>query len=183
MRACSCGPRQSSLNDKLPGVGLLGQSHPGAVQVVACAGPVRPLGLGGSRGPLIRPDGIRRGPRPGERFPNIEVRTGRGSTRLYRVLGRGRHVLLVLGDEIRQAVESSGLARYAEIVDADLRPAPRPGKDAPAVFALVRPDGVLVARRARRDTHKVTDYLRQISAPEASQPAGLAQISGAVGSR
>ena len=136
--------------------------------------------------PLIRPDGIRRGPKPGDRFPDIEVRTGRGCTRLYRVLGRGRHVLLVSGDEIRQAVESSGLARYAglvEIVDADLRAAHRPGGDASAAFALVRPDGVLVARGARRDTHKLIDYLRQISAPEASQPAGLAYISGAAGSR
>jgi hypothetical protein len=135
--------------------------------------------------PLIRPDGIRRGPKPGERFPDIEVRTGRGNTPLYRVLGCGRHVLLVRGAEIRQAVESSGLARYTglvDIMDADLRAAHRPGKDASAVFALVRPDGVLVARGARRDTHKVIDYLRQISAADAPQPVDLAHINGAAGS-
>ena len=135
--------------------------------------------------PLIRPDGIRRGPKPGERFPDIEVRTGRGSARLYRVLGRGRHVLLVCGTEIRQAVESSGLARYAglvDIVDADLRAAHRPGKGASAVFALVRPDGVLVARGFRRDTQKVPGYLRQISAPDAPQPADLAHLGGVAGS-
>jgi hypothetical protein len=94
-------------------------------------------------------------------------------------------VLLVWGAEIRQAVESSGLARYTglvDIIDADLRAAHRPGKGASAVFALVRPDGVLVARGSGRDTHKVIDYLRQISAPDAPQPADLAHISGAAGS-
>ena len=135
--------------------------------------------------PLISPDGIRRGPTPGQRFPDIEVRTGRGSTRLYRLLGRGRHVLLVRGAEIRQAVESTGPALHAglvDIVDADLRAAHRPGQDASAVFALIRPDGVLVTRGSRRDTRKVIDYLRQISAPDTPQPAGLAHLSGAAGS-
>ncbi len=129
--------------------------------------------------PLNWPDDIRRGPRPGERVPDITVRTADGSTTLHRVLGRGRHVLLVSGAEIRHAVRSSGLARYAglvDIVDADLRAEHRPGKDASALFALVRPDGVLAARGSRRDTHTMIGYLRQISTADTPQPADLAHL-------
>jgi 2-polyprenyl-6-methoxyphenol hydroxylase-like FAD-dependent oxidoreductase len=135
--------------------------------------------------PLNRPDGIRRGPKPGERVPDIKVGTADGSATLYRVLGRGRHVLLVSGAETRQAAEASGLARYAplvDIVDTDLRATHRPGKDASAVFALVRPDGVLAVRGGRRDTHTMLDYLRGISAADTPQPVGLAHPSAVAGS-
>jgi len=64
----------------------------------------------------------------------------------------------------------------------DVRAARRPGKDASAVYALVRPDGVLAARGSRRDTHTVIDYLRQISAADAPQPADQAHLSGVAGS-
>jgi 2-polyprenyl-6-methoxyphenol hydroxylase-like FAD-dependent oxidoreductase len=132
-------------------------------------------------GPLIRPDGARRGPKPGARVPDIEVRTAGGVTRLHRVLGRGRHVLLVPGAEIRAALTLSGLDIFAglvDIVDADLRGSHRPGKDASAVFALVRPDGVLAARGSQRDAHKVIDYLRQVAGGGAPEPGGLPQLSG-----
>jgi hypothetical protein len=131
--------------------------------------------------PLIRPDGVRRGPKPGERVPDIEVRTSEGSARLYRVLGRGRHVLLVSDAEIRHAVESSGLALFTglvDIVEGNLRGACRPGKNASAAFGLVRPDGVLAARGSQRDGHRVIDYLRQVSAGGAPEPADLAHLSG-----
>jgi hypothetical protein len=94
-------------------------------------------------------------------------------------------VLLVSGVEIRAALKSSGLdifAGLADIVDGDLRATYRPGKDAPAVFALVRPDGVLAARGSRRDARKVLDYLRQISATDAPEPADPAHLSGVAGS-
>ena len=45
--------------------------------------------------PLNQPDRGRRGPKPGERVPDIEVLSDYGETRLYEVLGRGRHVLLI----------------------------------------------------------------------------------------
>jgi hypothetical protein len=123
--------------------------------------------------PLIRPDRARRGPKPGDRVPDVEVRTNEGTTRLHRVLGRGRHVLLVSGAGIRAALKASGLDHFAglvDIVDGDLRAMYRPGKDAPALYALVRPDGVLAARGSRRDAHTVIDYLRQISAADAPEP-------------
>ena len=40
--------------------------------------------------PLVQADGGRREPKPGHRFPDVEVRTEKGATRLYRVLGGGR---------------------------------------------------------------------------------------------
>jgi 2-polyprenyl-6-methoxyphenol hydroxylase-like FAD-dependent oxidoreductase len=133
--------------------------------------------------PLVWPDGARRGPKPGERVPDIEVRTAGGLTRLHRVLGHGRHVLLVSGTEILGALTLSGLDTFAglvDIVDGALRATYQPGKDAPAVFALVRPDGILAARGSRRDAHKVIDYLQQISAADAPELADLAHLSGVV---
>jgi hypothetical protein len=90
-------------------------------------------------------------------------------------------VLLVSGAEIRAALTLSGLDIFAglvDIVDADLRGSHRPGKDASAVFALVRPDGVLAARGSQRDAHKVIDYLRQVAGGGAPEPGGLPQLSG-----
>jgi 2-polyprenyl-6-methoxyphenol hydroxylase-like FAD-dependent oxidoreductase len=121
--------------------------------------------------PLIRPDGIRRGPKPGERVPDVDVGAPTGRSRLYRVLGAGRHVLLVSSVEIRAALESSGLHDFGglvDIVDGGMHAA---RKDAPAAFALIRPDGVLAARGSRGDTDTVIDYLRQISARGAPQSA------------
>ena len=65
---------------------------------------------------LVLPDGARRRPKPGERVPDIEVRAGGRLTRLHRVLGRGRHMLLVSGVEIRAALKSSGLDLFAALV-------------------------------------------------------------------
>ncbi len=138
------------------------------------------------QGPLTRPDDVRRGPKPGDRVSDIKVRTADGSTTLYRALGGGRHVLLVSGAEIRAALNSSGLDLFAglvDIVDADLRATHQPGISASAVFALVRPDGVLAARGSRRDTHIVIDYLRQTSAADTPQPADLAHPRMASGHR
>ena len=36
--------------------------------------------------PLVQPDGAGRGPKPGERVPDVELRTDAGTTRLYRAL-------------------------------------------------------------------------------------------------
>jgi hypothetical protein len=120
--------------------------------------------------PLIPPDHVRRGLKPGDRVPDVDVRTSEGSTRLHLVLGHGRHVLLVSSVGIRAALQENGLDDFAglvDIVDGDLRTIHRPGRVASAVFALVRPDGILASRGSGGDAHKVIDYLRQISPAEA----------------
>jgi 2-polyprenyl-6-methoxyphenol hydroxylase-like FAD-dependent oxidoreductase len=126
--------------------------------------------------PLVRPDGTQGGPKPGDRVPDVEVHTGEGTTRLYRVLARGRHVLLVSGGGIPAALEANGLDYFTglvDVVDGDIRAIHRPVRAASNAFALVRPDGVLAARGSRRDAHHVIDYLRQIATADAPQPAGL----------
>jgi len=81
-------------------------------------------------------------------------------------------VLHLPQNETERLLRTRVRAGLVNIVDGDLRAMYRPGKDAPAVFALVRPDGVLAARGSRRDAHKVIDYLRQVSCQ--SQPAETA---------
>jgi hypothetical protein len=67
--------------------------------------------------PLVQADGGRREPRPGHRFPDVEVRTGKGATRLYRVLGGGRHVLLMSSAQARAALGSTGSGPDPLLVD------------------------------------------------------------------
>jgi hypothetical protein len=114
--------------------------------------------------PLIRPDGRGRGSKPGERFPDVEIRT-EGSSRLYQVLGSGRHVLIVSGLDVRGALDSVGLGSYAGLVDVVDGITSVSGG-----FALVRPDGVLAARGFGKDTHRVFDYLRHLTSAGASAP-------------
>ena len=114
--------------------------------------------------PLVRPDRGRRGPKPGERVPDVEVHAKTGSTRLFDVLGGGRHVLIASGVEVRTALETAGLNGYAGLVDVVDGCCgagwPRSGRDSPGAFAMVRPDGVLAARGTCKDAHRVIDYLR-----------------------
>jgi hypothetical protein len=139
-----------------------------------------------SSSPLIRPDGIRRGPRPGERVPDVEVGVPTGRTRLYEVLGGGRHVLLASNVEIKADLKSSGLDHFrglVDIVDGDLRAVHRAPTDRPAAFALVRPDGVLAARGSRGETHKVIDYFQQVcgrGATESADPQDSVATAAAV---
>jgi 2-polyprenyl-6-methoxyphenol hydroxylase-like FAD-dependent oxidoreductase len=127
--------------------------------------------------PLIRPDSARRRPRPGDRVSDVEVRAGDSATRLYRVLRRGRHVLLLSDDSIQAALEARGLDLFTGLVDivaGDVGARHRPGEARSATFALVRPDGILAARGSQRDVHKVINYLGQISAANAGEPADVA---------
>ena len=120
---------------------------------------------------LIRPDGAGRGPKPGERVPDVELHTGAGTIRLHRALREGRHLLLVSSAETRAALGNAGIDSFAGLVDladGDLRGAGRRCGSSGA-FALVRPDGILAVRGSRRDTDRAIDYLRQVSA-EASLP-------------
>jgi 4,5-epoxidase len=107
--------------------------------------------------PPVQADADRREPKPGHRFPDVEVRTEKGATRLYRVLREGRHVLLVPSAEARAALDSTEPSPYPWLVDVvEGCAGTRDG------FALVRPDGILAARGSGKDVHRVTTYLRQL---------------------
>ena len=117
-------------------------------------------------GPLVRPDDLRRGPKPGQRCAYVDVRTHSGTARLHDVLRHGRHVLLIATSDARAGLAANGVERFpglVEVVEADLGPA----------FTLVRPDGVVAVRGSRYETGRIVDYLRQLlgagdSAPEPS---------------
>jgi len=124
--------------------------------------------------PLIRPDGAGRGPKPGERMPDVELHTN-AHTRLYRALSEGRHLLLVSGAETRAALGKEGIESFAglvDVVDGDLRGMGMPAGGPSGVFALVRPDGVLAARGSRRNTDRAIDYLRHVSGWSRAGPRG-----------
>ena len=112
--------------------------------------------------PLNQPDRGRRGPKPGERVPDIEVLSDYGKTRLYEVLGGGRQVLLVSAANIKTRLESSGLGAYNEFLDVVVGDFDRnrPHKSRQSTFAVVRPDGFLAARGVENDVDKVMDYIR-----------------------
>jgi 4,5-epoxidase len=113
---------------------------------------------------LVQLDGHGRGPNPGHRFPDFEVRGEHGPARLHHLLGSGRHMLIVSGAGVRGALEAAGVGCYAELVDVV-------GGDLRSGFALVRPDGILAARGSARDTHHVVDYLRRLCGPSEPEPA------------
>ena len=105
-------------------------------------------------GPLVLPDGERSGrcPRPGERVPDVAVRTPDGPARLYELLRAGRHLLVTSGFDAAAALESAGILSDG-LVDTAL------GRVGDCAIALVRPDAVLAARGAAH----VADYLRQLA--------------------
>jgi 2-polyprenyl-6-methoxyphenol hydroxylase-like FAD-dependent oxidoreductase len=129
---------------------------------------------------LVQPDGHGRGPgrrpKPGHRFPDLEVRGEYGPARLYQLLGSGRHLLIVSAAGVRAALEAAGVGRYAVFVDVV-------GGDLRSGFALVRPDGILAARGSARDAHHVVDYLHRLCGPGEPEPAVDAVPSEVSGQR
>ena len=126
------------------------------------------------RSPLVQPDCHRRGPKPGDRFPDVDVRGEHGPARLHHLLGNGRHVLIVSRADVRGALETADILHYAglvDIVDGD------PGSG----FALVRPDGILAARGSAGDTHRVVDYLRRLCGLGEPGPTAAAVLSEVAG--
>jgi 2-polyprenyl-6-methoxyphenol hydroxylase-like FAD-dependent oxidoreductase len=125
-------------------------------------------------GRLVLPDGERagRGPRPGERVPDVAVRTPNGPTRLYELLRGGRHVLVTSGAGAVATVVSAGIVRD-DLVETAI------GRVGGWPMALVRPDGVLAARTAAH----VADYVRRLTGDPVPpvQPAERAQwtVAGA----
>ena len=124
------------------------------------------VSVGYRSSPIIQTDGAGRGPKPGDRVPDVELRTNAGTIRLYRALREGRHLLLVSDAETRAALGKASVDSFAGLVDlaeGDLRGIGGPAGGSSGAFALVRPDGVLAARGSRRDTARAIDYLRHVS--------------------
>ena len=109
-------------------------------------------------GPLTRPGRGRRGPRPGQRMPDIEVRADGTAGTLHRVLRGGRHVLVVPPADLPGVLDHAGLRPYLDDVAVVTAPA---GRGTPLVV-LVRPDGHVAARGRAADMHLVTGYLRDL---------------------
>jgi 2-polyprenyl-6-methoxyphenol hydroxylase-like FAD-dependent oxidoreductase len=110
-----------------------------------------------------------RGPVPGERVPDIEVRSAGEPTRLYEVLRGGRHVLLRWPAPDRQAAAPVGLDGFDGLLDVvHGRLDCTHGWGA---IALVRPDGFLAVRGSAKDIDRVTAYLRQLSGTPLSPAA------------
>lgn len=115
-------------------------------------------------GPLASKDRGRRGPRVGQRMPDILVRAGSEPTSLHRVLRRGRHVLIVPAPCVASVLGDAGLRPYSsdvEVVTSDVGQAPGPEGGAGLVI-MVRPDGYVAARGGRGNLEQVTRYLRNL---------------------
>ena len=66
---------------------------------------------------LTRPDRGRGRPRPGQRVPDVEVRTPEGTSGLFSVLRRGRHVLVVTGADPADALAGPALEPYRDLFE------------------------------------------------------------------
>jgi len=106
-----------------------------------------------------------------------------GETRLYEVLGRGRHVLLVSAPDVRRRLESAGLSVYNDFLDVAVgRLGTNRSHDSRhATFALVRPDGFLAARGVGNEVDKVMDYLRLFLGRTDANPSRSGTTALAVG--
>ena len=104
-------------------------------------------------------------PRPGQRVPDIAVLTAEGPSRLFTVLRRGRHVIVVTGADPHRALASPALEPYRDLVEVVTCGSPearvfRPAR-AGSVF-LVRPDGYLAARARPDNPQTVLGYLQEL---------------------
>jgi 2-polyprenyl-6-methoxyphenol hydroxylase-like FAD-dependent oxidoreductase len=122
------------------------------------------VGLAYPPGPLARPDHGRGGPRPGERMPDIAVRTGCQATPLHRALRGGRHVLVVPAGAV---IDDAGLLSFRAELDVVTGEA---GYDLRGLVILVRPDGHVAARGRPGRMGTVTGYLRDLFSVPAGSP-------------
>jgi 2-polyprenyl-6-methoxyphenol hydroxylase-like FAD-dependent oxidoreductase len=139
-------------------------------------------------GPLVRPDHDRRGPRPGQRMPDMTVRAGDQASTLHRVLRGGRHVLVVPPAGSASVVADATFGRYraeVDVVTADSAEMHFLQNDGTAPVVLVRPDGYVAARGRLDSMHTIIWYLRDLfgESPAQRQPAPPAAAGGAVLSR
>jgi 2-polyprenyl-6-methoxyphenol hydroxylase-like FAD-dependent oxidoreductase len=137
------------------------------------------VNVGYAASSLTRPDRGRGPLRPGERAPDLEVRTREGASRLFAVLRRGRHVMVVAGADPGRALAGPALDPYRDLFEVATRgPADaraRSGGRAGSVV-LVRPDGYVAARGKPGRLQAVLGYLRELSggapASQPGRPAG-----------
>src|SRR5579864_8310227 len=107
--------------------------------------------------PLTRPDRNRAGVRPGERVPDLEVTADGRPARLYEVLRRGRHVLLMPwpGGDV-----PPGMRIWADQIEVVTASAALVHPVVPAgSIHLLRPDGYLAARGSAAN---LTGYLNML---------------------
>jgi 2-polyprenyl-6-methoxyphenol hydroxylase-like FAD-dependent oxidoreductase len=109
---------------------------------------------------LTRPGGGHGPLRPGQRAGDIEVR-GDGATRLFSILRRGRHVLVVSRAGRDRAAADPALKPYRELLEivTSCRGLPRSRSGA---VVLIRPDGYIAARGTLDKLDTVLDYLRDL---------------------
>jgi 2-polyprenyl-6-methoxyphenol hydroxylase-like FAD-dependent oxidoreductase len=115
---------------------------------------------------LTRPDRGRGPLRPGQRAPDIQVRTGEGTSRLFSVLRQGRHVMIVTGADPAAHPASQILKPYRDLFEVVTRDPtnPRASRTSrPGSVCLVRPDGYVAARGRPDRLETVLSYLRELS--------------------
>jgi len=124
--------------------------------------------------PLTHPDGKREGVQPGQRAPDLEVTSHGEKTRLYEVLRRGRHVLLIPGSDPGGDWQRRMHLWHDQvdvITTANGRPG-QPGHHSSGSVCLLRPDGYVAARGSVARPDNVLDYLHRLFATRgARQPA------------
>jgi 2-polyprenyl-6-methoxyphenol hydroxylase-like FAD-dependent oxidoreductase len=133
---------------------------------------------------LTRPSRGHGRPRPGQRAPDIEVLTRDGTTRLFSVLRRGRHVMVITGADSACTPAHPALEPYRDLLEVVTR---GPGDahtfshSRTGSVVLIRPDGYIAACGTPGGLEPVLGYLQELSRrTEISQP-GQATASGKPG--
>ena len=94
-------------------------------------------------------------------MPDIDVLTRDGTTRLFSILRRGRHVMVVIGGGPDGAAPSTQLNPYRELLEVVTScHGPRRGRAGSVI--LVRPDGYIAACGTLDKLETVLDYLREL---------------------
>jgi 4,5-epoxidase len=102
----------------------------------------------------------RRGPRPGQRMPDLAVRAGGEVTRVHAVLRGGRPMLVVPPACLAGVLDDPWLRAFREDVAVVTGEASGIRNGAAGPVILVRPDGYVAARGRPGDLRAVTAFLR-----------------------
>jgi hypothetical protein len=115
--------------------------------------------------PLTHPDRSRAGIQPGQRAPDLEVTCSGRKTRLYAVLRKGRHVLLITGPGPAGALQARMRIwqDQIEVVTAADSPTDQPDLGPAQSVHLIRPDGYVAARGSVSSPGNLLDYLHRRS--------------------